>query len=115
MKVTVSSGSVPPGTYLATLAAIEETAHEEYGAGLRFSFTIVGGPYNNWKLCRTTGRVPSLTNSLGKMLSQLLAYAIKLDEEIDVDQLVGRQYQVVVEATPTGGSRVASVGPLPIV
>ncbi len=40
---TVKPSGVPAGTYRGKFVAVEDTAHPEYGAGLRWSFKIVAG------------------------------------------------------------------------
>jgi hypothetical protein len=40
----VSSGGVPPGSYLAKFLGVEDTHNDEYGPGFRWIFEIITGP-----------------------------------------------------------------------
>jgi hypothetical protein len=99
--------------YAARLLGIEPVTNEQYGAGLRFTFQILKGPYAGQKAARTTGCSPSLKNSVGRLLSGMLGRTLNLDEEIEADDLIGRDYMIVVGATETGGTRVETATPLP--
>jgi hypothetical protein len=114
MKLKISTGSVPPGLYAARLTSIEPVTNEQYGPGIQFKFTVARGPFANQAVFRTTGCSPSPKNSLGKLLSGMLGRTLNVDEEIEVDDLVGRDFMVMVGVTETGGSRVESASPPPI-
>src|SRR5437773_10802031 len=67
MKLTLSSGSTPPGSYLAKFVGTEQAEANEYGAGIRWQFEIVSGTLAGTKIGRTTGDKPTLKNACGKM------------------------------------------------
>jgi hypothetical protein len=106
MKLTVTSGGVPPGSYTARLTAVERVQNEQYGPGLKLVFTVTAGKYSGQRSARTTGSEPTPRNSLGRMLSGMLGRPLTPNEEVDIDDLIGREYLIVVAATDTGATRV---------
>jgi hypothetical protein len=113
---TVSSGGVPVGNYTAKFAGVEPApANPEkgFGPGMRWKFTIDGGPHGGQIASRVTGPTPSPKNGCGKMLSGLVGRALKEGEQIDPDGYVGRRYMVVVAAGQGGGTRVEAIVPMP--
>jgi hypothetical protein len=114
MLLRVSAGAVPPGTYFAKLLAVEPVTSDQYGNGIRFSFQVAKGQYAGQKVSRTTGCTASPKSSLGKLLSGMLGRALNLDEEVEVNGLLGREYLIVVGVTEGGGSRVETATPPPI-
>ncbi len=113
MRLKVSSGAVPPGMYHAKFLGVEAVTNDQYGAGLKFTFQVVRGPHSGQKVARTTGCSPSLKNSLGRLLSGMLGRSLSLDEEIDDNDLVGREYMIVVGTTESGGCRIETATPPP--
>ncbi len=106
MRLTVSPNPVPPGCYLAKLEGIQSADHESYGPGLRFEFAICGGPLQGRRISRTTGRVPSPTNALGLLLSNLLGRPLQVDEVIELDSLMGREFLIDLGTSASGTSPV---------
>jgi hypothetical protein len=109
MKLTVKPGAVPPGSYRAHLAAVESTQHDQYGPGLRFVFVVADGLFAGLEAGRTTGCVPTPRNALGRLLAGLLGRNLTIDEDVELEELIGRDYLIVVAETETGGSRVEAV------
>jgi hypothetical protein len=72
MKLPVSAGGIPVGSYTAKLTAVENVTNETYGAGLRLVYTVTGGKCAGQKTARTTGCLPTPRNALGKMLGGML-------------------------------------------
>jgi hypothetical protein len=114
MKLTVSSFTVPPGTYPAKLTGLETTNHEQFGPGLRFSFVVATGEFEGKRVVRTTGCSLSPGNALGTLVSGLLGRALELDEEIELDSLLGRDCLIRVAETKGGATRVEQVDLPPI-
>src|SRR5262245_31915153 len=102
MKLTVTSGFVPVGNYRAKLASAEQVHHEEFGPGVRYTFEVTKGPCAGQKVGRTTGLVASPRNAAGKFLGGMLGRDLAPGEEIDVDELVGREFFVIVAAAQAG-------------
>jgi hypothetical protein len=113
MLLRISAGSVPPGLYSAKLTGVEPVTNDQYGPGLKFKYSITRGPQAGQLVARTTGCSPSPKNSLGRLLAGMLSRTLSLDEEIELDDLIGREYMVMVGVTETGGSRVESATPPP--
>jgi hypothetical protein len=67
MQLKVGSGSVPPGTYTAVFAGVEEQpadAQRGYGAGLRWKWTIeTPSQYTGQTVSRITGPSPTTRNA----------------------------------------------------
>jgi hypothetical protein len=100
----------PPGAYRATFQGVKRTEHEEYGAGLRFEWTVLDGPQAGAVAAVTTGAKPTAANKAGRLIAALTGAALVGGQKASLSACVGKTYLVVVEATPSGkGSRVASV------
>lgn len=114
MKLKVSKGGVPVGSYAATFKGAEPFKDKEgkYGEGLRWNWQVQSGPQAGQTASRITGTTPSPKNACGKMVSGLLGRPLQPDEEIDIDSLVGKSYLIVVVATENG-ARVDAVLPAP--
>lgn len=113
MKLVLSSGGVPPGSYLAKFIGTEPSDGGQYGPGIKWSFEIVSGRYAGQKICRTTGLLPTLKNGCGKMLIGVSGKAIE-GEEIDLAQFIGRTYLIVLVQRPEGGTSLDSVTAPPV-
>jgi hypothetical protein len=114
-KFNVQPGGVPPGTYRARFLGVEDTTHVEYGAGLRFVFQVLTGDYAGQKTSRITATAVTPRNSAGRMIAGLLGRELTPGEDVDPDELVGREYFVEVETAQNGATRVASVIPVGVV
>lgn len=108
MKLTLSSGSTPPGSYLAKFVGIEQSEANEYGTGFRWQFEIASGPLAGTKIGRTTGDKPTLKNACGKMLTGISGRNA-VGETIDLAQYVGKVYLIIVAQRPEGGTSLDSV------
>lgn len=114
MKLKISAGSVPAGSYSAKFVGVEpfQSKDGKYGDGLRWKFQIVGGSLNGQVASRITGPTPSPKNSCGQVLSGMLGKSLQADQEFDIDLLVGRTFLIVVKAT-ANGTRIETVVELP--
>ena len=112
MKLTLSSGSTPPGSYLAKFLCAEQAEANEYGASLRWQFEIVSGPLTGSKIGRTTGDKPTVRNACGKLLTGISGKST-VGETIDLTQYVGKVYLIIVAQRPEGGTSLDSVCPPP--
>lgn len=108
MKLTLSSGSTPPGSYLAKFIGAEQAEANEYGAGIRWQFEIQSGPLAGSKIGRTTGDKPTLKNACGKMVTGISGKTT-VGETIDLTQYVGKVYLIIVAQRPEGGTSLDSV------
>ncbi len=109
LEIKNSSGP-PPGLYRATFAGVERTTHDEFGAGLRFDFTIVDGEHTGALASRITSASPTLKNAAGKIIGGIVgALAVG---RVDLAAHIGKEYLVLVEIAPSGtATRVVSVLP----
>jgi hypothetical protein len=108
MRLKLGSGGPPAGTYTATFVGVEETNHEQWGAGLKWSWEITKGQHKGKKACRTTGTSPTPKNACGAMLKAIAGRPLAAGEEIDVEGFVGETFMVIVGETDSGGTRVES-------
>ena len=106
MRLKVGTGGPPPGTYTATFAGVEETTHEQWGPGLKWTFEIVAGPHRGIKAHRTTGLTATAKNGCGLMLKAVIGRPLVLGEVHDCDQFIGEAYMIMVAETPSGSTRV---------
>jgi hypothetical protein len=111
MFLTVSNGGPPPGHYLAKFTGIESVTHEEYGPGVKWKWEILQGEHAGKMAARTTGTAASVKNACGKMLAGVLGRELKQGEQVDLDQLVGREFLIVVAPTEGGSTRVEAAVP----
>ena len=112
MKLVVSSGGVPAGSYQAAFKEAE-AVDNDYGPGLRWVFEVASGPYAGQKTSRITAQTPTPKNACGRILAGLLGKKLTADEEIDLSNFVGNTYLIVVAETQTGMTRVETVTRLP--
>ena len=108
MKLRVGS-IIGSGSYISRLTSVEEVEEGKYGPGLRWTFTISQGVRAGGKISRTTGQEPLPQNALGRVLAGLLGRPLKDGEEVDPNDLIGREYVLEVVAMEGGACRVESV------
>lgn len=113
MKLVLTSGGVPAGSYLAKFLGVEPTEAGQYGPGIKWSFEVITGRYAASKVCRTTGVFPTQKNSCGKMLMGISGKANE-GEEIDLADYVGKTYLIVLVQRPEGGTSLESVSVPPV-
>jgi hypothetical protein len=111
LQFTVSEGSGPPaGVYKAVFSGVDQTTHDEYGLGVKFSMTVSGGPHDGKVSCRTTRPVPSATNVCGRLIASIIGRPMAPGENIDLGPYVGKIFTIVVTDAPNGkGTRLESV------
>jgi len=112
MKLTLSSGSVPPASYHAKFIGVESAEANQYGPGLRWVFEIVSGPHAGTRVSRTTGSVPTLKNACGKLLMSVSGKNT-VGETVDLSAFAGKVYLIIVVQRPEGGTSLDSVCPPP--
>ena len=112
MKLTLSSGSVPPNSYHAKFVGVEAVEANQYGPGLRWIFEITAGPHSGSRVSRMTGAVPTLKNGCGKLL-MALSGKNTVGETVDLTAFVGKPYLIIVVQRPEGGTSLDNVCSLP--
>lgn len=115
ITLKVSAGGPPPGAYVARFCGIETTTHNEYGAGLKWTWEVVNGVQAGQKATRVSSPHPTLKNACGKMIAGLLGRALAIGEDTgaEIEKLIGNNYMILVESTESGATRVGSVLPAP--
>ena len=108
MKLTVSPGGVPTGSYIALFRSVEATTND-FGDGLKWWFEIQGGPHAGAKTGCTTANKPTLKNSCGKLVSGIVGKPLSNDMEIDLASYFGRAYLIIVTEGKSGGTYVSTV------
>ncbi|HBO43754.1 MAG TPA: hypothetical protein DD670_07450 [Planctomycetaceae bacterium] len=104
-------GGVPAGLYKTRFVTVEQTEHDEYGAGLKFVFDVIQGDHVGEQATRITGARPTAKNAAGRMLAGLLGETLKPGTTVNLDRCVGKEYLCQVEETSNGGTRIATVMP----
>jgi len=102
---------VPVGAYQGEFVGVENIENE-HGLGYKWSLRITVGEYKGYIPCRITDRKVRPTTACGRMLSALAGRTISQGESVDPAQFVGKTYTIIVEATKSGGTRVATVAPI---
>jgi hypothetical protein len=113
VKLTVTAGGVPVGSYLGKFMGVEPVSND-YGTGLCWKWEIAGGTHTGQKISRITAATPSPKNAGGKILAGLIGKALTPGEQVDLADLVGRVYLLVVTEGERGGTRVESVTTAPV-
>ena len=108
-QIEAGGSTVPAGAFRATFTGVEDTDHEEYGAGLRFRFEVVGGGHAGEETSRITGTRPTPKNALGKILAGLTGSGLEVGQDVDIEACIGKQYLVNICETKSGSTRVESV------
>jgi hypothetical protein len=105
--LTVVSGSVPPGSYMATFTGYKAVTNK-LGPALEWTWQLLSGVHAKATARRLTDTKVSPQNATGKIISGLLGRALSVGETPDLAPCVGKMYLIVVAATANGGSRVES-------
>src|SRR5262245_43177237 len=90
---------LPIGSYRGILKSIEDANHDEFGAGVRFTFLIEHGAEKGQE-CQVTcnsERPPTAKNRLGRMLSGLSGRKLQPGESCDASAFVGRKFVFMVD------------------
>jgi hypothetical protein len=106
---------VPAGAYQGEFVGAEPTPPNEekgYPAGIKWTWKVTNGEHAGRDATRITGAKPSPKNACGKILNALLGKALSDGESINIADLVGRKYTLIVQAGEGGGTRVETVAPV---
>lgn len=103
------SGGPPAGIYRATFKDVEETEHEEYGAGLRWVFEVETGEHAGVSATRITSPRPTPKNAAGRMISGITGQSVQAGQTLDLVPFVGKTYLVQVEEVKSGATRIATI------
>lgn len=101
----VLTGNVPEGNYTARYDGCEEF-EGKFGPSLSHKWTLVGGEYDGEQVSRAVGTKPTMKNAAGDFLRAIVGRTPDRTERINFAKFVGEKYQVVVEQTESGSTRV---------
>ena len=108
MKLIVTPGGVPAGSYIALFESVETTTND-LGNCLKWWFEVQSGAHTGAKVGCITACRPTLKNSSGKMLSGIVGKPLANDMEVDLDAYFGRSFLIIVVNGKNGGSYVDAV------
>lgn len=108
MKLQVTSGGVPAGSYIARFVGVEPTT-SKIGEGLKWVWEVTSGPHAGAKVSRITDTKPTLKNACGRMLAGVMGKALSDGDVADPAVFVGKSYCVIVGPSESGATRVESV------
>jgi len=101
--------SLPPGEHKTTLVSIETVPsplnRERDATEFRFQNT-------DGEITKLAGTVMRIGEGLHEFAEQLLGTPIVCDDEVDLDECIGRAYEVTVVPNRTGGVTIDSVKPI---
>lgn len=110
MQFEVAQGGGPPvGVYKAKFVGVEETTHDEYGAGLKFVFDIIAGDHAGEQATRITQPKPTPKNACGRMLAGISGETLKPGVTIDLAPHVGETFMIQVEETKNDSTRIGTI------
>jgi len=111
-QFTFSNGSgVPAGSYNASFVGIEpynENLEKGYGEGVLLRFKISSGEYKDAEATRVCSRKFSSKATLPKFAKALRGKDFESGERFDFADYVGTKGMIIVEATDSGSTRVAT-------
>lgn len=97
-KQDAHAALVKDGSYKARLTDVKAFANT-YGERLGFQFTIDGGPYDGSKVLRSTATQLTKQSKLCEVIEGVAGRPLTPDEltkGFDVDQLIGRECNILV-------------------
>lgn len=103
--------TVPQGQYIAIFKDVQKTNHEQWGDGVMFVFEIAAGEYKGQNATRIGKPQPTNKNATGKMISGITSRTFEQGQRIDLRQYIGMPYNVLMEPTQGGKTRIAQVWP----
>jgi len=110
MQFEIAQGGGPPvGVYKAKFGGVEETQHDEFGAGLKFVFEITSGEHAGEQATRITGPKPTPKNACGRMLAGISGETLKPGVTIDLAPHVDKTYMIQVQETKNDATRIETI------
>jgi hypothetical protein len=111
MKLTIQAG-VPEGTYTATFQGCETTT-TSLGDGVRWNFSINGGPFDGQGVSSVSSNRPTMKNRAGRIVAGMTGEPLTPAKQIDTATFVGKRFLVIVRRSEGGGTFVESVAGMP--
>ena len=111
-QFTFSNGSgVPAGSYNASFVGIDpynENLDKGYGEGILLRFKITSGEYKDTETTRICSTKFSAKSNLYKFGKSLRGRDLESGEKFDFANYIGTRGLIIVEATDSGSTRVAT-------
>ena len=108
MKFTVSAGEgLPVGSYAAEFAGAEPITND-FGDGVKLIFKCLQGDHEGQQATRICSTKLSPKSNLHRFLTALKGSKLEPGEQVDLEAFLGTRGMMIVEATDSGSSRVAS-------
>lgn len=101
--------ALPVGQYIGILKDVQKTFHEQWGDGVMFVFDIVAGEHKGQTATRIVKPKPTTQNATGKLLSGITGKQYRQDEMINIRPFIGLPYNILIESTQGGKTRIAAV------
>lgn len=103
--------ALPPGKYPATLVAIGE-GEGKFGPYLDWEFEVADPDGNAKQVSRRTSTKTGNGAIARVLVEALLGRTVALDEEVDLDGLVGHTVELEVETNANGYDHIIDARPL---
>lgn len=103
--------AVPQGQYIGIFKDVQKTNHDQWGEGVMFVFEIASGEHKGQTVTRIGKPKASTRNATGKMIAGITGQAPRGGERVDLRQYAGKPYNILMEATDGGKTRIAQVWP----
>ncbi len=99
--------TVPQGQYIAIFKDVQKTNHDQWGEGVMFCFEIASGEHKGQMATRIGKPHATKGNATGKMIMGITG--TQNIGRVDLRPFVGKPYNIVMEPTQAGKTRVANV------
>ncbi len=108
--VVSSASGVPAGSYNASFAGLDQYQEniEKYGEGVLLRFKILTGEHKGEEASRICSKKFSAKSNLYKFAKALRGSDLESGETFDFAEYVGTKGMVIIEATDSGSTRVAT-------
>lgn len=103
--------TLPPGRYPATLLGIDE-GDGKFGPYLDWEFSVTDPDGNDKSISRRTSTKSGSGSIARTLIESLLGRSVKLDEEVDLDGLVGHACTLEIETNANGYDHVVNAWPI---
>ena len=110
MRLLMSKGGIPVGTYLAEFISVEafDDNADKYGPALLLKWKIIGGNFDGQEASRICSKKLNPKTALHGFAVALKGGKLEGGEAFDFDDYLGAQGSIIVEETPSGSTRVAT-------
>ncbi|MCB0325848.1 MAG: hypothetical protein KDD69_19855 [Bdellovibrionales bacterium] len=112
MKAQVLPPSPPAGLHRMRLIGNEEVDGKWDKRALRWLFAVEGGEHDGKQIARTTATEIKLNESLGEFISELLGKELMVGSTVDLDEPIGKLFDVLVVQGTGNGVVIRKVTPV---